>query len=390
MTAGKNSESSLLPRSLVTACRTRVEKLQQAIARQQVEALLISAEKDIQYLTGFVGHESLAMVTASGAVIISDSRYDEYLQPWRDAKSAGAREIVMGTRHRLNDSVRDICQRLKIKRLGVQADQITVAGRAAVAASVGNDRVVDTTGLVSSLRMRKDALEIKAIEKAIGIAQQGLAAALERLEPGMSENQFSAVLEYEMKWRGASGAGFTPIIGSGSNSSIIHHFTGHTIIRDGILLVDWGCVVDGYNSDLTRTFGIGHMPAKLKEAYRVVLDGQLAAIDVIKPGKTCAEIDAVARKVISDAGLGQYFGHGLGHGLGMDVHEGPYFNNLATDVPVEPGLVMTVEPGVYIPGMGGVRVEDNVFVTETGCRVLSNYPKDPDSTIITPHTVGAA
>jgi Xaa-Pro aminopeptidase len=264
----------------------------------------------------------------------------------------------------------------------VQADQITVAGRAAVVAKVGDERVVDTNGLAASLRMRKDAMEVAMIEKAIDVAQHGLAAAIERLEPGMSENQFSAVLEYEMKWRGANGAGFTPIIGSGSNSSIIHHSTGHTPIHEGVLLIDWGCVVDGYNSDLTRTFGVGHMPAKLREAYRVVLDAQLAAIDAIRPGTMCAEIDAVARKIITDAGLGQYFGHGLGHGLGMDVHEGPYFNSLSTDVPVEAGLVMTVEPGVYIPGLGGVRVEDDVLVTDGGCRVLSNYPKEPDSTIL--------
>lgn len=357
------------------------------MSKASVDALLISAEKDIQYLTGFVGHESLAMVTMSGSLIISDSRYDEYLQPWRDAKSS---EIVMGIRHRLNDSVREICDRLKIKRLGVQADQITVAGRAAVAAKVGDARLTDTNGLVSSLRMKKDATEIALIEKAIDVAQQALTAALDRLEPGMSENQFAATLEYEMKWRGANGPGFTPIIGSATNSSIIHHSTGPTIIRDGVLLVDWGCNVDGYNSDLTRTFGLGQMPAKLKEAYRVVLDAQLAAIAAIKPGKMCAEIDAVARKVIADAGLGQYFGHGLGHGLGMDVHEGPYFNNLSTDVPVEPGLVMTVEPGVYIPGVGGVRVEDDVVVTDSGCRVLSNYPKDPDSSIIDARLPAAA
>lgn len=375
MASDAASDSPLLPKPVIEACRTRVNRLQQAMQREKVDALLISAEKDIQYLTGFVGHESLAMVTAGGGAIISDSRYDEYLQPWRDANCC---EVVMGIRHRLFDAVRDVCDRSAIKRLGVQADQITVAGRAAVAAKVGDHRLADTNGLVSSLRMRKDALEVALIEKAIDVAQQGLAAALERLEPGMSENQFSAVLEYEMKWRDASGAGFTPIIGSGSNSSIIHHSTGQTKICDGVLLIDWGCVVDGYNSDLTRTFGVGHMPAKLREAYRVVLDAQLAAIDAIRPGRMCSEIDAVARKVITDAGLGQYFGHGLGHGLGMDVHEGPYFNGLSTNVPVEPGLVMTVEPGVYIPGVGGVRVEDDVLVTDGGCRVLSNYPKDPD------------
>jgi Xaa-Pro aminopeptidase len=237
--------------------------------------------------------------------------------------------------------------------------------------------------------MRKDALEIATIERAIVFAQEGLAAALDRLEPNMTENQFSAVLEFEMKWRGAAG-GFTPIIGSGANSSIIHHSTGHSVIREGVLLIDWGCSVDGYNSDLTRTFGIGSLSPKLREVYRIVLEGQLKAIDAIKPGMTCAEIDAVARKSITDAGYGEQFGHGLGHGLGMDVHEGPYFNNLSTDVRLEPGMVMTVEPGVYLPGVGGVRVEDNIVVTDGGCRVLSNYPKGLDSAIMgAPQIAGA-
>jgi Xaa-Pro aminopeptidase len=378
-----SASASLLPPAVIDACRLRVQRLQQAMASQRVDGLLISAEKDIHYLTGFVGHESLAMVTlADGAIIISDGRYDEYLQPWRSARAAGAAEIVMGIRHRLHDSVRDICDKRTTKRLGVQAEQITVAGRAALAEKVGGQRVVDTNDLVSSLRMHKDALEIAAIERAIVIAQDAITAALDRLEPGMTENQFSAELEYEMKWRGSQGPGFTPIIGSGANSSIIHHTTGDTPIREGVLLVDWGCTLDGYNSDLTRTFGIGSLPAKLREVYRVVLDAQMQAIAAIRPGKVCAEIDAIARKVITDAGYGEYFGHGLGHGLGMDVHEGPYFNNLATDTRLESGMVMTVEPGVYLPGVGGVRIEDDVLVTDTGCRVLSNYPKDPDSAIV--------
>lgn len=379
MVVQRNAESTLLPSAVIEACRSRVERLQAELALQELDALLISAEKDIQYLTGFVGHESLAMVDSTGAIILSDSRYDEYLQPWRDAQWC---QIVMGTRHQLFTSVKDVCHQAKITRLGVQAEHITVAGRSQLSTIVGADRVLDTSGFVSSLRMRKDNTEIAALEKAIEIAQLALTAALDRLEVGMSENQFSAVLEFEMKWRGASGAGFTPIIGTGANSSIIHHSTGHTAIGEGVLLVDWGCVVDGYNSDLTRTFGIGYWPAKLKEAYQIVLDAQRAAIDAIRPGRSCAEIDAVARKIITDAGLGQYFGHGLGHGLGMDVHEGPYFNSLSTDVEVVSGLVMTVEPGVYIPGLGGVRVEDDVLVTDTGCRVLSSYPKELDKTII--------
>jgi Xaa-Pro aminopeptidase len=341
--------------------------------------LLVSNEKDIRYLTGFVGHESLAILARDGAIIVSDSRYDEYLEPWR---AAGSTAVVMGIRHRLLDAVREICIGRSIKRLGVQADYMTVTGREKLVGEVSDALVVDTEGLVGRLRMRKDAYELALIERAADIQQRALTAALGQLSPGMVEREFSALLEYEMKMRGASESAFQPIIAAGANSSIMHHSTGETPIREGVLLVDWGANVDGLNADLTRTFGIGSMPPKLREMYSVVLEAQLAAIDAIAPGRICAEIDVVARTVITRAGFGQYFGHGLGHGLGMDVHESPYFNSLQTDVALEPGVVMTVEPGIYIPGVGGIRIEDNIVVTDDGCRLLSNLGKDLDSAII--------
>ena len=373
--------SELLSPALASACKSRQSLLQQALKSGHVDALLLGNEKDIQYLTGFVGHESLAMVAlqSPAAIIISDSRYDEYLQPWR---KTGAAEIVMGIRHRLPEAVRQVCESRRIKRLGVQAEHLTFLGKAKLAAAVGAERLVETAGLVGALRMKKDAVEVAALRRAIDVAQQGVAAAVEKIGIGMTENEFSALLEYEVKMRGSQAASFTPIIGAGANSSIIHHSTGSTPIQPGALLVDWGAMVDGLCSDLTRTFGIGEMPRKLREVYAVVLEAQLAAIDAIAPGKTCAEIDAVARNRITKAGYGEFFGHGLGHGLGMDVHEEPYFNDLSTNVRLEPGMVMTVEPGVYLPGVGGVRIEDDVLVTDDGVDVLSDWPKDLESMIV--------
>jgi Xaa-Pro aminopeptidase len=371
--------SSLLSAALFKACESRQSACIAAFDRAGIDGLLVSNEKDIRYLTGFVGHESLAVVARDGTIIVSDSRYDEYLETWR---AAGSTAVVMGIRHRLLHAVREICKARSIKRLGIQADFITVTGRVKLTSEVSDVQVVDTDGLVGRLRMRKDAYELALIERAADIQQQALIAALGHLSPGMVEREFSAVLEYEMKMRGASESAFQPIIAAGANSSIMHHSTGETPIREGVLLVDWGANVEGLNADLTRTFGIGSMPAQLREMYSVVLEAQLAAIDAIAPGKICAEIDAVARTVITRAGYGQYFGHGLGHGLGMDVHESPYFNSLQTDVTLEPGVVMTVEPGIYIPGVGGIRIEDNIVVTEDGCRLLSNVGKDLDSAII--------
>jgi len=371
----------LLPPATVSACRSRQQRLQNNLAAQGLDGLLLSAEKDIQYLTGFVGHESLAIITRTSAEIISDSRYDEYLQPWRDT---GAATVIMGTRHRLFDTVKSLFVSHGMKRLGVQSEHMTIAAKHKLAGILGDAALTDTVDLVNALRVKKDALEVSLIEKAAVIQQDALTAALGQLTLGMTELEFSALLEFEMKSRGAQGAGFTPIIGAGPNSSIMHHTTGNTPVREGVLLIDWGATVDGYNADLTRTFGVGEMPAKIREFYAIVLEAQLAAIDAIAPGKVCADIDAVARRIITKAGYGKEFGHGLGHGLGMDVHEGPYFNNLQTDVRLEPGMVMTVEPGIYLPGVGGVRIEDNVLITDTGCRLLSDYPKDLPSSVIEP------
>jgi Xaa-Pro aminopeptidase len=349
------------------------------LAAEGIDALLVSAEKDIQYLTGFVGHDSLAVLMSETAIIISDSRYDEFLQPWRE----NGIEVVMGIRHRLPDALRTICQNRSIKRLAIQAEHVTLAGLPKLEQALPGSTLIQTTGIVNSLRMRKDELEVATIERAIHIQQEALSAALNQITMGMTELEFSALLEFEMKLRGAFGTSFTPIIGAGPNSSVIHYMTGSGRISPeaGVLLVDWGAMVDGYCGDLTRTFGIGEMPAKIREIYAIVLEAQLAAIDAIGPGKRCDEIDAVARNVIAKAGYAQYFGHGLGHGLGMDVHEQPYFNNLETGVRLEPGMIMTVEPGIYIPGIGGVRIEDDVLITDDGSRVLSDYPKDLSSVI---------
>lgn len=375
--------SRALKPETICACQGRLNRLRDAITKAGVDGLVVTNEKDIRYLTDFVGHDSLLLVTSDAAAIISDPRYDEFLDPWRNV---GVADIVMGVRHRLNNSVRELCSRRSIKTLGVQGEYVSIAQLAGFESSLAGVTIKPIAGVVGALRMIKDDIELRAIERAIDIQQQALAAALDELHLGMTELEFSGLLDYHMKSRSATSESFEPIIGAGANSSIIHHATSTAKITEGVLLVDWGAMFGGYCGDLTRTFGIGSMPAKLREVYAIVLEAQLAAIDAIAPGKVCAEIDAVARKVITDAGYGEQFGHGLGHGLGMDVHESPYFNNLATDTVLVPGMVMTVEPGVYLPGVGGVRIEDDIVVTSDGCRVMSNVPKDLNSAVIQPRS----
>lgn len=373
-------EAASLQSDPARAANDQRSRLSHLIAEHKLEGLLISTEKDIYYLTGFVGHDSLLLVFADGtAAIVTDPRYDEFLNPWRGMEQL---EIVMGVRHRLEESIAQLAKSRTVQQLGVQAESMTLTRRAALAKHIGGDAIIETSGLVASLRMKKDAGEIALIERAVEIQQQAINAALAKLRAGMTELQFCAELEYEMKMRGSFAPSFETMIASGAGSSVIHYQTSGKTIGEGPLMVDWGAVVDGYHSDMTRTFSIGPMSPKMREIYGIVLDAQLAAIDAIKPGKTCAEIDEVARRIIRDAGYGEHFGHGLGHGLGMDVHEPPYFNELQTDVVLEPGMVMTVEPGIYLPEIGGVRIEDDVLVTDSGCRVLCSYPKDLGSAVI--------
>jgi Xaa-Pro aminopeptidase len=373
------------PSSLAPTEKARIgrqEAVRSLLDRAGIDALLVSRECDIRYLTGFCGHDSYLILHGDGAACISDNRYEEQLNPLRES---GVADVIMGIRHRLPAAVAELCAAQSIRRLGVQASHMTIAGRGALQDALPSTRVIDTSNLVESRRIRKDEHEVKAIEKAIGVNEAALRALLADLRLGMTEREIGARIEYEMKKRGADTIGFNPIIAVGAHGSLPHYEVGDTALGDNTsLLIDWGCGVGGYNADLTRTFGIGAVPAKIREIYQIVLDAQLAAIAAAAPGKTCASIDAVARDHITKHGYGEHFGHGLGHGLGLLVHEAPFFNSLQTDVLLEPGMVMTVEPGIYLPGVGGVRIEDDIVITERGCRVLSSFPKTLDSATLRP------
>ncbi len=378
-----------LSTDLTAACSARINRLRLALESCNADALLIGHHTDIRYLTGFVGDDSLLVVTAAGGppVIITDTRHEQLLAPWQQS---GAARVVMGTRHALEQAARQVCADLGIGRLGLQAEYLSIAARRVIARSMDDISLIETDGLVGRLRMCKDALEIAAIERAIGIHQEAMVAALARLSPGLSELEFAAALEYEMKVRGASGPSFQTCVSAGANSAVIHNMTGGSLIEEGTLLVDWGAVSDGYCSDMTRTYGVGRFPEKVGELYDIVLDAQRAAIDACAPGRQCAEIDGVARQIITKAGYGEHFGHGLGHGLGLDIHEPPFFNQQSTGVVLEPGMVMTVEPGIYLPGVGGVRIEDDVLITDRGHRVLTDFPRDPSEVVLEPMGVGHA
>jgi len=244
------------------------------------------------------------------------------------------------------------------------------------AASKSSVKLVATRGVLSDLRAIKDAFEIRAIRKSVKLQEEAMEATLPQLEVGQTETEVAAILEYEMRWRGADGPSFQTIAAARANGSKPHARPGSTRTASSRpLLIDWGARLDGYCSDMTRTFCFGRWPKVMREIYEVTLEAQIAACEAVRPGITGAELDAVARDIIEAAGYGDRFGHSLGHGIGLDVHEMPRIAKTAKAA-LEPGMIVTIEPGIYLPGVGGVRIEDDVLVTERGGKNLSRLPKD--------------
>ncbi len=347
----------------------RLGRARVAMAAADIDALLITGEQDIRYLAGCNGHDVKLLVTEASVSLISDRRYEEYLAPWQETGHFHV-EIPAGRAAQLEWIGTHLAE-AGIGRLHVQADHTTLTAQEGLAKAIPSLVIEATTAICGPLRMQKSPDEIEAIERAIGVQTQALHAMLADLRLGMTEGQAAARLIYEMRIRGAESESFEPIVGSGANASIIHHMPGASPIVPGVLLVDWGARVDGLCSDLTRTFFLGEPPEELGKVYNIVNEARLAAIAACHVGTPVHDVDAAARNVIEAAGYGEQFAHGVGHGLGRDVHEQPFMGRAAPDVALLEGMVVTIEPGIYLPGLGGVRLEDDVLVTDGDPRVLS-------------------
>ncbi|HEY1068691.1 MAG TPA: M24 family metallopeptidase, partial [Pirellulales bacterium] len=284
---------------------------------------------------------------------------------------------------KMHDFVGALLKELKIKLIGLESHATTLDVKEAIAAQSPDDTIwTPVAGTVEALRIRKDADEIATTKKAVYYAQEAFARVTAAMKLSDTEWDVAAELEYTIRKLGGQGCSFEPIVAVGPRSALPHARASHLKLSDNpILLIDWGAFADGYASDLTRVLATGSIPPKFEQVYRTVLAAQMAAIAAIGPGKKTQDIDAVARGVITDAGFGDLFGHGLGHGLGLYIHEAP---RLApnTDVTLEPGMIVTVEPGIYLPGEFGVRIEDDVLVTETGHEVLTSTPKQWENVMI--------
>lgn len=370
-----------MPRKIVKASRrwpahlqARLNHLRRELRKQDLDGLLVNHPPDIQYLTGFGGEDSWALITPRQVVVISDRRFEEELQVHHRYVRAVMRP---GT---LAEALEDAAENLK--HIGVQAEHLTLAARKAIVSHLGARRLKETHGLLLEQRSVKDEQEVKLIRKAVKIQEQAFGQLLTELKPGMTEKQVCARLEYLMREGGADEASFKTIIGAGPNASIPHYRPGSAKLKKGqAVLIDFGARFGGYCSDMTRVVALGKMPPKVREIYEICREAQLAGIAAIGPGVALRDVDAAARKVIDDAGYGRQFGHGLGHGIGLEIHESPRLSKIAQGV-LKPGHVVTVEPGIYLPGVGGVRLEDDVLVTETGRRNLCTLPTELNSAII--------
>lgn len=357
---------------------TRRDKLRKLFREANVDALLVTNFTNVTYLTGFTGDDSYLLVNRKGEVLISDPRYTTQLQeecPSIDVHIRPPGEAML-------DGVLSTVKSAKIARLGIEGDSMTVGLRDQLAAHLKSTQINSTSRLVEQLRETKDKDEIAQIRQAVWYAEKAFAVTRATLRRDLTEKQVADDLEYQLRLFGAKGTSFPPIVAVGARAALPHaRPTSQLIGASDFVLIDWGADGRLYKSDLTRVLVTGKIPAKLERVYRVVLAAQEQAIAAIRPGVSGHDVDRVARDIIGKAGFGANFGHGLGHGLGLDIHEGP---RLAANqhLPLRPGMVVTVEPGIYLPGWGGVRIEDDVLVTKTGHEVLTSVSKAFDEAVV--------
>lgn len=367
----------------MSALSERLGRLSAKLGERGLEALVVSSLVNVRYLTGFTGSAGVVVVGPGGrSTLLTDGRYDEqaHLQLER-AGLADLVEVVIGGLAEQERAMGEVVA--GAAAVGVEAERVTLAQAdrwrsGALSAS----ELVPVSGLVESLRLVKDHGELDGLTEAARVADEALARVLAEGIVGLAEREVAAKLEHAMRSLGAEGAAFETIVASGPNGAMPHHRAGARTIRSGeLVVVDWGARVEGYCSDCTRTVAAGSVPEELGRVFEVVREAQAAGVAAVAPGRQAASVDEAARAVIVDAGLGERFVHATGHGVGLEVHEAPRVGAGSSDILAE-GMVLTVEPGVYLPGLGGARIEDTVVVEAGGCRSLTRLPIVLDVTAV--------
>ncbi len=357
---------------------TRRDRLRKAVKKTGADALLVTNFTNVTYLTGFTGDDSYLLLGRDGDLMLSDFRYTTQLEeecPGLDV------HIRLHTTSML-DATAKVLKAAKTARLAIEGDSMSVSLRERIAGKVPKIEILPTTGLVEELRAVKDRGEISRIREAVRQAQRAFGVLRATLRPDKSEIDVVVELEHQMRLFGARWRGFPSIVGVGPRAALCHAVpTDRRVGESDFTLVDWGADEGLYKSDLTRVLVTGKISPKFRRIYNVVLRAQTRAIAAIRPGVLCSKVDQVARDTIKDAGFGRYFGHGLGHGVGLEIHEEPRLATTSKTV-LKPGMVITVEPGIYQSDWGGVRIEDDVLVTRTGHEVLTSVPKKLEEMIV--------
>lgn len=348
----------------------RVNKLRELMKKESLDGFLVTSSYNLRYLTNFTGTTGLALITLDKAFFVTDFRYTE-----QAAAQAQGFEIIKNSGP-IFDEVADLCEKEHIKMLAFEEAYVSYGEYTVLEEILPETSLEPVAGMIEGLREVKDEEEIAIIQQACHIADQGFDHILKMIRPGMTEIEVANQLDFYMRSLGATSVSFDTIVASGLRSAMPHGVASEKVIEQGDLItLDFGCYYQGYVSDMTRTFAIGDPGEKLKEIYQIVLEAQLKVIEAAKPGLTGIQLDAVARDHIAAAGYGEAFGHSTGHGIGLEIHEGPNVSFRADKQFVE-NNVITDEPGIYLPGIGGVRIEDDLLITADGNKVLTHSPKE--------------
>jgi len=354
----------------------RLKKLQSVLERDSLDVLLVTHLPNIRYLCGFTGTSGVLAIGGSGSMFLTDGRYREQAR----AEVQGPR-IMIARKPPLAAAAEWLVEnkvgRKKPRRLGIEREHLTVAGRTQLARLLRSDfRLRETRGLVEQARMVKDADEIACLRAAAVLGASLFERALEVIRAGVKENEVAAEMEYAARQAGAEEMSFPTIIAAGKRSALPHGRASRAAIPSrGFVVCDFGVILSGYCSDRTRTVHVGHATGEARRMYEAVREAQAAAIETVRAGVSVGEVDQAARNVLRNKGLARHFTHSTGHGVGLEIHEPPRIAAGQSEV-LRPGMVITIEPGVYIAGSGGVRIEDMVVVTEQGCEVLAPASKE--------------
>lgn len=348
--------------------KKRLNKILNFLTEKKLDCVIITKPENRRYFSGFTGSSGMLVISKETNHLLTDFRYIE-----QATEQAELSQVVRYSTTPF-EHLNAIVEEYDFRRIGFEGEYVAYDGYGKLSQCHNGVEWISVS--LDPLRMIKDELELSSVIKAIQIADKAYSHIVSFIRPGMKEREVALELEYQMRKLGSQKPAFDTIVASGERGALPHGVAADRVINTGDLItLDFGAVYKGYHSDITRTFCVGQASDKQREIYDIVLNAQLAGIEAVRPGLSGKDIDTVARNIIDQAGYGQYFGHGLGHGVGLAIHEDPRLSPSNVNILMQPGMLVTVEPGIYIPGWGGIRIEDIVLVTAVGCQVLTASSK---------------